>query len=102
TPSELLSTCLEIEKENQRIRNNMKGPRTLDIDIIFYGNEIIRTPGLTIPHASFSVRRFVLVPLAEIVPEFIDPLSRMTIAKLLESCSDHAEVRFFGRPTVNP
>src|SRR5438093_131649 len=69
-PEELLSVCLEIEKENQRSRDSdrPKGPRTLDIDIIFYGAEIIRRPGLTIPHPSFSARRFVLVPLAEIAP----------------------------------
>jgi len=81
-----------VEKENQRIRQTTKGPRTLDIDIIFYGSDIVRTPGLTIPHPSFSARRFVLVPLAEIAPNFIDPLSGKTIMQLLESCPDQSGV----------
>jgi 2-amino-4-hydroxy-6-hydroxymethyldihydropteridine diphosphokinase len=98
SPAELLSTCLEIEKENDRIRGAtaVKGPRTLDLDIIFYGSEIVRGPTLTIPHPSFSVRRFVLVPLAEIASGFIDPISGQTIADLLEHCPDHAEVRLAG------
>jgi len=93
-PDELLSACLEIEKANHRVRDaaSIKGPRTLDIDIIFYGNEIIRTPALTVPHPSFSVRRFVLVPLAEITPDFVDPRSGRTITDLLESCPDQGEV----------
>src|SRR5712691_5151403 len=62
-PDELLATCLAVEQDNQRIRNRAKGPRTLDVDIIFYGSEIIRQTGLTIPHPSFSFRRFVLAPL---------------------------------------
>ena len=98
SPDELLSTCLEIEKENGRIRDatSRKGPRTLDMDIIFYGSEIIRSPSLTVPHPSFSIRRFVLVPLAEIAPGFIDPGSGKTVAELLENCPDHAEVRRVG------
>jgi len=91
-PEELLRVCLDVEKENQRIRKTKKGPRTLDIDIIFYGSDIVRKPGLTIPHPSFSARRFVLVPLAEIAPKFIDPLSGKTIKQLLESCPDQSGV----------
>src|ERR1051325_7674858 len=49
-PDELLGVCLEVEKHNQRTRETIKGPRTLDIDIIFYGNSTIRKRGLTIPH----------------------------------------------------
>jgi 2-amino-4-hydroxy-6-hydroxymethyldihydropteridine diphosphokinase len=88
----LLAVCLEIEKENHRSRRQLKGPRTLDIDIIFYGKDIIRKPGLTIPHPSFSTRRFVLAPLAEIAPDFVDPLSEKTLRDLLASCPDDAEV----------
>ena len=91
-PEELLRVCLDVEKENQRIRKTRKGPRTLDIDIIFYGSDIVCKPGLTIPHPSFSARRFVLVPLAEIAPNFIDPLSGKTIEQLLEACPDRSGV----------
>jgi len=91
-PEELLRVCLDVEKDNQRMRQTTKGPRTLDIDIIFYGSDIVRKPGLTIPHPSFSARRFVLVPLAEIAPNFIDPLSGKTIKQLLESCPDQSGV----------
>ena len=94
TPEALLSACLEVETDNHRIRHSStsKGPRTLDIDIIFYGTEIIRTPALTIPHPRFAVRRFVLVPLAEIAANFIDPVSGRTITELLQHCPDEGEV----------
>jgi 2-amino-4-hydroxy-6-hydroxymethyldihydropteridine diphosphokinase len=64
----------------------------LDIDIIFYGNTIIQNPELTIPHPSFSKRRFVLAPLAELAPGFVDPLSGQTIQQLLEVCPDQSSV----------
>ena len=99
SPQELLAACLDIEKKNNRVRaaaigtrSINKGPRTLDIDIIFYGAEIIRTPDLTIPHPRFALRRFVLVPLAEIAPNFVDPVSGKTIAELLAHCPDEGEV----------
>jgi 2-amino-4-hydroxy-6-hydroxymethyldihydropteridine diphosphokinase len=95
-PEDLLATCLAVEQENQRIRSRAKGPRTLDIDIIFYGSEIIRQTGLTIPHPSFSFRRFVLAPLAEIAPDFVDPLSRKAVAQLFAVCPDRAEVYLIG------
>src|SRR5262245_14046952 len=91
-PTELLLVCLEVEKQNNRIRETVKGPRTLDIDIIFYGNTVIQSPELTIPHPSFSTRRFVLAPLAEIAPGFVDPLSGQTIQQLLEMCPDRSSV----------
>ena len=107
SPAALLKACLEVERQNQRTRGQPKGPRTLDIDILFYGNEIVREPGLTIPHPSFSERRFVLEPLAEIASSWIDPLSGETIGNLLARCSDTATVtpvsdaRAFCRPSPN-
>ena len=90
---QLLQACLEVEAENSRTRDVSKGPRTLDIDIIFFGLEVIRKPNLEIPHPRFSKRRFVLEPLAEIAPEFIDPLSGKTVLQLLEEVSDPARVQ---------
>jgi len=91
-PAELLRVCLDIEKQNDRRRDTTKGPRTLDIDIIFYEDLIIRQPGLSIPHPSFSTRRFVLAPLAEIAPDFVDPMSGKTIRDLLLLCTDQSVV----------
>jgi 2-amino-4-hydroxy-6-hydroxymethyldihydropteridine diphosphokinase len=95
-PEELLAACLAVEHENQRIRDRAKGPRTLDIDIIFYGSEIIRQPGLTIPHPSFSLRRFVLAPLVEIAPDFVDPASQKTVSELFDISPDRAELHLVG------
>jgi len=91
-PHEVLRVCLDVERDNGRVRDTVKGPRTLDIDIIFYGGEIIHDPGLTIPHPSFARRRFVLAPLAEIAPEFVDPISKKTLSELLLACDDRAQV----------
>ena len=107
SPDELLAACLAVESENHRMRDQHKGPRTLDIDILFCGDTIIHKPGLTVPHPSFSSRRFVLVPLAEIAPDFVDPLSRKTLRQLLAECSDTATVtrvsdaQAFCRPSPN-
>jgi len=97
-PDQLLAACLDIENENHRIRNaaEPRGPRTLDIDIIFYGAEVIRQPNLTIPHPRFTMRRFVLVPLAEIAANFIDPVTGKTIGVLLQDCPDEGKVHRAG------
>ena len=62
-------------------------PRTLDLDLILYGEEIINESGLRVPHPQFREREFVLRPLAEIAPEMIDPVTRKTVAELLRRYS---------------
>jgi len=96
-PGDLLERCLEIEKENHRSRDGTKGPRTLDIDIIFYGNEIIRGTGLTIPHPSFSARHFVLAPLAEIAPDLRHPVFKRSVRELRDALPAGQMVKCVGK-----
>jgi 2-amino-4-hydroxy-6-hydroxymethyldihydropteridine diphosphokinase len=93
---ELLQACLEIEKQNQRVRSLPKSARTLDIDIVFYGEEVIHEHGLTIPHPRYAERNFVLVPLAEIAPQHRDPRSGIAIAALKDQARDPAAIRKFA------
>ena len=79
----LLERLLEIEEERGRARPYPMAPRTLDIDLILYGDAIIAEEGLSVPHPRFREREFVLAPLAEIAPEMIDPVTKRTIAELL-------------------
>ena len=78
----LLERLLEIEEERGRARPYPKAPRTLDLDLILYGDEVIREDGLSVPHPRFREREFVLRPLAEIAPEMLDPVTGLTIAQL--------------------
>jgi len=85
TPQQLMSAILRIEQEMGRRRTQNKGPRSIDIDILLFGNEIIELKDLTIPHPAMHQRRFVLGPLAEIAPEVIHPILKKTIRELLEA-----------------
>ena len=90
---EVLVRCQQIEKEIGRIRKaEQYDSRIMDIDILFYGNEIVESPGLEIPHPRISERRFVLVPLNEIAAGFIHPVKSKTIAQLLDECPDPLKV----------
>ncbi len=81
-PRILLNKILVIEKELGRERNEKWGARTIDIDILFYGNEIINEPDLIIPHPQLHKRKFTLEPLAEIAPDFVHPVLKQTIFNL--------------------
>ena len=82
-PRQLLRRIAKIEQQLGRRRMLANGPRTIDIDILFYGNFVVETPELKIPHPRFAERRFVLAPMAELVPDLRDPLSRRTMRELL-------------------
>ncbi len=84
-PKQLLNAVLEIEKEMGRKRLKKKGPRTIDIDILLFGNSIIDTKGLTVPHPAMHERRFVLEPLAEIAPEVRHPVFKRTAWELRDT-----------------
>ena len=79
----LLERLLDIEEERGRARPYPAAPRTLDADLILYGSEIIKEDGLLVPHPRFREREFVLAALAEIAPDMIDPVTKQTIADLL-------------------
>ena len=81
---ELLAELLSIERALGRERPHPGAPRTIDLDLILYNGAVIEQPGLAVPHPRFRERRFVLAPLAELAPEWIDPVSGRTIRALLE------------------
>lgn len=96
-PEELLNELLFIEQSLGRIRTGKNGSRTIDIDILYYENLVINKPGLTVPHERISFRRFVLVPLTELIPGFIDPKTNKTILDMLNDCKDNLEVTFYEK-----
>jgi len=95
-PMELLEKCLEIERKLGRVRREKNGPREIDVDILFYGDKILDEPGLKIPHPEIRNRKFVLVPLAEIAPDFADPVTKKTVSQMLKECGDTAIVKPHG------
>ncbi|MFH1640053.1 MAG: 2-amino-4-hydroxy-6-hydroxymethyldihydropteridine diphosphokinase [Chloroflexota bacterium] len=85
SPVELLMLVKDIEREMGRIpATERNSPRMIDIDILFFGNRIINTGQLVIPHPALTSRAFVLVPLAEIAPKLVHPVSRKTVSELLK------------------
>lgn len=95
-PEELLDVCLTIESRMGRTRELRWGPRVIDIDLLSYNNEAMHTERLTLPHPFFALRKFVLVPMAEIAGDFIVS-DGMTVKNLLMQCPDSSNVTlYFG------
>jgi 2-amino-4-hydroxy-6-hydroxymethyldihydropteridine diphosphokinase len=85
TPQVLLDTLLATEAEFGRIRRERWGARTLDLDLLLFDDLILETPTLQIPHPRMRERAFVLVPLAEIAPNWVDPVTQRAIAQLVQA-----------------
>jgi 2-amino-4-hydroxy-6-hydroxymethyldihydropteridine diphosphokinase len=92
TPQALLTTILNIEQTMGRLRSTKYAARTIDIDILFYNRSIIQEANLIIPHPEIANRRFVLLPLAALVPNKIHPVYKKSIKDLLAACTDTLEV----------
>lgn len=93
SPDELMQQLLNIELELGRIRTEKYGPRTIDLDILFYNNLVYHSPKVTLPHPAIQDRRFVLIPLAELGERKMHPVYRKTIGTLLKECADLLPVK---------
>ena len=93
SPQELMSAILNIEEQMGRRRLVKKGPRSIDIDILLFGDVVLKSDALTIPHPEMHRRRFVLEPLAEIAPEVVHPVLHKSIRELLAALPEGQIVR---------
>jgi 2-amino-4-hydroxy-6-hydroxymethyldihydropteridine diphosphokinase len=84
SPHELLERLQDIERDRGRERLHANAPRTLDLDLVLYGDIVIAEASLTVPHPRFRDRAFVLEPLAEIAPDMVDPVTGLTVRALLD------------------
>ncbi len=92
-PKQLLAGILDVEQQMGRRRTQKKGPRTIDIDLLLFGNSIIETKGLTVPHPAMHERRFVLEPLVEIASDVRHPVFKRTIRELRDALPTGQAVR---------
>ena len=101
TPRSLLTVLHEIERALGRDDAHRSGPRTIDLDILFYGNRVIDEADLVVPHPRLHDRRFVLMPLNELDPLLIHPSLQRTATQLLTDSTDRSEVRLlFPQPST--
>ncbi len=84
-PMQLLARVRRAERALGRIRGIPKGPRIIDIDILFFGRAVVRTAKLEIPHPGIAARRFVLIPLADLAPDLRHPVTHKTVREMLEA-----------------
>ncbi|HIG57304.1 MAG TPA: 2-amino-4-hydroxy-6-hydroxymethyldihydropteridine diphosphokinase [Candidatus Latescibacteria bacterium] len=102
SPDALLISMLQTEKDHLRQRNLRWGPRTLDLDLLLYGEHIVESASLTLPHPHMNDRCFVLVPLCEIAPNQHHPLTGLALATHLAALDCSGETKAVGRLTLAP
>lgn len=95
-PAEVLARLLQIELSLGRTRDTLKGPRTIDLDLLLYGEQSIHDETLTLPHPRLHLRRFVLAPLAELSPDLVHPTLNQTVAELLAGLADTSAVNLWN------
>lgn len=96
SPENLLEITQNLEKQFGRIKNQKWGPRPIDIDILFFQNQLFESKNLIIPHPLIQNRKFILLPFSEISPDFIHPKLMKSILQLLKDCKDPLEVKPFN------
>jgi 2-amino-4-hydroxy-6-hydroxymethyldihydropteridine diphosphokinase len=89
-PMQLLARTSQVERALGRVRGIPKGPRTIDIDILFYGRAVVHSGKLEIPHPGIPTRRFVLVPLADLAPDLRHPVTHKTVREMLDAAPKQA------------
>lgn len=93
-PQQLMKRLLKIEKKLGRVRTeNQNSDRTIDLDLLLFNSEVIESPDLQVPHPRLHLRKFVLVPLAEIEPQLLHPVAKKTMVQLLKTCKDKLAVK---------
>lgn len=88
SPTQMMARLLRIEYLMGRGEKGLKRPRTIDLDVLFYGSKVMETEFLNLPHPRLHLRKFVLCPLAEIAPHFVHPVLKSDITQLLAECGD--------------
>lgn len=104
-PDALMEVLMGIEHELGRVRHPEKAgycSRTVDLDILYYGERIIHTEKVTAPHPRLHLRRFALMPLCELIPDFLHPVFNRSQQQLLDSCPDTSTVKPFNHSTTQP
>jgi len=96
-PIEALEICQKIENQLGRIRTEKWGARVIDIDILYYDHDSINLPNLQIPHPYLQDRKFTLIPLVEIAPEYIHPILKKSNKELLAICEDVLDVHIYSK-----
>ncbi|MDR6227080.1 2-amino-4-hydroxy-6-hydroxymethyldihydropteridine diphosphokinase [Desmospora profundinema] len=93
SPAELLAAMLRVERDLHRVRTIRWGPRTIDLDLLLMGDQVIREPSLTVPHPRMTERAFVLIPLKEIASDVVIPPTGRTVGQWAEEVPDRDHVR---------